>query len=268
MTTMNEIDKIQAIQTPPYSILADIYDSITQSSSNEFWQEHIRDTLIRSNIKVFPKMTNILELACGTGSSMMPWLRQGFSVDGVEISPEMIAKAKYKLRNYNPKLECKNMLFIDYKEQYDLVLCLYDTVNYLQTDKELELLFTRVYEALKENGVFWFDINTPYFLRYYNWLELKDRFDNLLHSWSCGYDIIDDVAWCQLVMKKDGHLYEEIHKEKVHNIYNVLDILERVGFTVLKTKNTFADSKMRQNSKKIDIIVQKKTSGQQGKLSI
>jgi len=264
----NPPEQKKAITRPPYSVLAEIYDGITQSTSNEFWQQHIRDTLIRHQIKIFPKMTKILELACGTGASMLPWLRQGFSVDGVEISPQMLEKAKYKLRNYDTDLQCMNMLEIDYEDEYDLVLCLYDTVNYLQTDEELELLFTKVYKALHENGVFWFDINTPYFLRHYNWLELRERFDSLLHSWTCGYDIIDNIAWCRLVMERDGELYEEIHREKVHNIYNVLAILERAGFEVIATKNSFADSKMRQNSKKVDIIVQKKTSGKQGKLNI
>ena len=47
------------------------------------------------------------------------------------------------------------MLDLNENEKYDGITCYCDSLNYLQSYRELEKVFENVYKALKENGVFY-----------------------------------------------------------------------------------------------------------------
>lgn len=46
----------------------------------------------------------ILDVGCGTGASMVPLLKWGYRVDGVDLSEKMLDVAKVKVDGYASKL--------------------------------------------------------------------------------------------------------------------------------------------------------------------
>jgi hypothetical protein len=52
------------------------------------------------------------------------------------------------------------MTTFDLGEQFDVVLCVYDSINHLVRFREWEAVFRRAREHLSDRGVFLFDINT------------------------------------------------------------------------------------------------------------
>ena len=57
--------------------------------------------------KIRKKQAKILDIACGTGSQSVAFARRGFSVVGVDLSPDMLRHAKRKIRpGYKLKFIC------------------------------------------------------------------------------------------------------------------------------------------------------------------
>jgi len=109
-----------------------------------------------------PAARTILELACGTGS-ILKQLRPDFDVTGVDRSPEMLSIAAEKVPE--ARLIHADMTAVSLGETFDVVLCLYDSINHLLEFAQWEALFDRSREHLSNRGVFIFDLNTEYRLR-------------------------------------------------------------------------------------------------------
>jgi len=67
----------------------------------------------------FPKNSKILDVACGTGTQSILLARKGFSVVGVDLSPDMIARANKKARKEdNVTFICGDASKIEYSDSY------------------------------------------------------------------------------------------------------------------------------------------------------
>lgn len=108
------------------------------------------------------KGTKILELACGTGRVTIPLLKKGFKVKAIDLSEDMLNVLEDNMkaipRRYRKNLdrECKNILAIDYENEFDLIIFPATTICLLE-EKQVDLLFEVVYKALKPGGKFMFD---------------------------------------------------------------------------------------------------------------
>jgi SAM-dependent methyltransferase len=104
-----------------------------------------------------PEARSVLELACGTGS-ILARLRPWYEVAGVDLSEEMLAVARRKLRGV--ELVHADMTRVRLGRRFDAVLCLYDSVNHLLRFAQWEAVFDRAREHLEPDGLFVFDVNT------------------------------------------------------------------------------------------------------------
>jgi len=103
----------------------------------------------------------ILDLACGFGRHSLAFARKGFSVVGVDITPEYINDAIQTAKN-----ESLNVVFINtdirdvrFENEFDVVLNLADgAIGYLETDEENLKIFDVVAKALKSGGKHFMDI--------------------------------------------------------------------------------------------------------------
>ena len=122
-------------------------------------------------LKMFiKKKGTVLDLGCGTGEFVWRFLRDGFSVIGVDLSPKMLQMCEKKLLKKNLvnnyKLIKENI--INYKninenndiKQIDYIICNFDTVNYLKNEKEFLKFIKKCNQNLKKNGYLIFDAVT------------------------------------------------------------------------------------------------------------
>lgn len=100
------------------------------------------------------KDLSILDLGCGTGLAGVAFKDMAARLDGVDLSPSMIEKARV-LGIYN-ELAVADIEtgLAAFKQRYDLILAA-DTVVYLG---DLEKLFAGVAARLSENGMFLFTV--------------------------------------------------------------------------------------------------------------
>lgn len=64
----------------------------------------------------------VLDMACGTGAQSIAFAKRGFSVVGVDLSPDMLARAKKKIRkDYDVTFLCQDASSVPFADsQFDL----------------------------------------------------------------------------------------------------------------------------------------------------
>ena len=141
---------------------AEIYDIFMKYVNYDEWYKFLR-MFIKKN-------GTVLDLGCGTGEFIWRFLRDEFSVVGVDLSEKMLEISEKKLlkKNFanNYKLVKENI--VNYEninenndiQQVDYVICNFDTVNYLKNEKEFLKFIEKCNQNLKKDGYLIFDAVT------------------------------------------------------------------------------------------------------------
>jgi SAM-dependent methyltransferase len=169
-----------AAQTPPtdYDRFAPHYDAFTSGSDYEDWArvvlEHARRHGLRGRA--------LLDIACGTGNSFLPFLRRGFQVVGSDSSSGMLAEAAHKAPR--ARLVLADMRELPKLGEFDLVTCFDDSLNYLDSEEDLGAAFGSFAANLAPEGLALFDLNS---LRAYRTTfaqhRLKEEADGRVFAW-------------------------------------------------------------------------------------
>jgi SAM-dependent methyltransferase len=138
-----------------YDAFAPHYDAFTVHHDYEAWTT----TLERMARTHGLSGTRLLDVACGTGKSFLPFLDRGYEVTACDISPGMARRAAAKAGD-RARVEVLDMRALPSLGAFDLVCCLDDAVNYVLSAQELEATFTGVARNLAPGGVVVFDANS------------------------------------------------------------------------------------------------------------
>jgi trans-aconitate methyltransferase len=103
-----------------------------------------------------PTAKSLLELACGTGAILQS-LTAAYDVAGLDVSPTMLARARKKL----PRVSFfqADMRTFALGRQFDVILCLFDSLNHVLRFADWKRIFYRVAQHLAADGLFLFDVN-------------------------------------------------------------------------------------------------------------
>lgn len=135
-----------------YDIFAKFYDSMMGDRT-------IEGAAIEKLVKQYnPSAKSILELGCGTGVFLKYFFDRGYNVSGVDLSEKMLAISRQRIPAAN--LSCQDMTNFSLPSKYDVILCLFDSINHVLVYADWERMFSRAKLHLDEGGVFIFDINT------------------------------------------------------------------------------------------------------------
>jgi len=107
--------------------------------------------------KHLPTATSLLELGCGTGA-LLAGFEHDLTLSGVDQSPEMLAIAAKRLPDAT--LVQADMTRFSLGQRFDVVICMFDTLNHVPRFDDWTELFKRAHEHLVEGGLFIFDVNT------------------------------------------------------------------------------------------------------------
>lgn len=143
-----------------YDAFAEHYDLFTAHHDYEGWTR----TLERLAKAHGLSGDRLLDVACGTGKSFLPFLERGYRVTACDISPFMIERAARTAGDL-ARLLVHDMRALPRLGQFDLVCCLDDAVNYLVTTDELRAALNGMARNLGPEGVLLFDVNTVHSYR-------------------------------------------------------------------------------------------------------
>lgn len=239
-----------------YNVIAGVYDRINSGVDYEKWADHI-ETLFNKYLKERPEL--LLDLASGTGRMSLAMAKRGYDMIGVDGSPDMLAMASDAVFDAivdgilpedgkRPLFLCQSMTDFELYGTVGAVLCCLDSLNYLTGDGELDKCFSLVHNYLDPDGLFIFDMNTPY------------KFENIYGENAYVYDVDGDkggsfCVWqnfydretklCDFLLTvfeegedKRYDRYDEDQRERCYSMDEITGALEKNGFELL---GTFSD---------------------------
>lgn len=145
-----------------YGPLALRYDVLTRDVDYAAWADYLEKHFARAG-----EVRLVADLACGTGSLTAELTRRGYTVTGVDLSPDMLAMAADKCGTLEPPplLLCQDISRLQLIQPVDAAVCCLDSLNYITRPTALRRTFQRVWTALRPGGLFVFDLRTPEMLR-------------------------------------------------------------------------------------------------------
>ena len=138
-----------------YDALADSYDLFTAHHDYERWTAALERLAVRAGLRG----TRLLDVACGTGKSLLPFAARGYDVAGCDISAAMLRQARRKV-GPDVLLTVLDMRHLPRLGSFDLVCCLDDAFNYLLTFDDVVATLDGLRRNLAPDGVAIFDVNS------------------------------------------------------------------------------------------------------------
>jgi SAM-dependent methyltransferase len=226
-----------------YDAFAPYYDAFTAESDYEAWTAHV---LRVARAHGLAGMT-LLDVACGTGKSFMPFLRRGFRVTGCDSSAAMLAEAAAKAPGV--PLERCDMRALPDLGRFDLVTCVDDALNYLLNDRELLAAFEGMESSLAAGGVIVFDVNSLLAYRTTFATHAVTERGDVVFAWR-GSSSADAAPGCEAVARLDvfdpagSGLYERvtvIHRQRHFPRVRVERLLRAAGLECLSALGVLPD---------------------------
>jgi SAM-dependent methyltransferase len=136
-----------------YETFAPHYDAFTAGSDYELWTTHVLELARGYGLSG----RRVLDVACGTGKSLVPFLERGFDVTATDVSPAMLAEAARKAPGV-PLVEA-DVRALPPLGDFDLVTCFDDSLNHLLEEDDLEAALGSLAANLGPGGLLLFDLN-------------------------------------------------------------------------------------------------------------
>ena len=251
--------------TRTYSALASIYDKIMAHVEYDQWVVYIKKIIAAYGDTPSP---DIFEIGGGTGVLGAQLLREGMNYRGSDLSVSMCSQA---LRR-GVQFFAADARFLPLKPNklFDLVIFLYDGINYLQSLDDYHKLFTLVHSHLSERGLFLFDVTTTanslknfnefidagdfnehfFFRRSYYHADSRMQYNDFtIFSKS---DTYEETARCGLFRKSIEH-----HAQKVYPVASIKDAIPRDLFTLIGMWDDFSFKHATSRSERVHFLLKK-----------
>lgn len=147
-------------QDNSYTAIARVYDKLNKEIDYVAWANYF-EACFDKYLKKRPSL--VLDLACGTGSMTVELASRGYDMIGIDGSTDMLSEAYTRTMGKYPILFLEqDMRSFELYGTVGAVTCCLDSLNYLPSEQDLSLCFQTVHNYLDPDGLFLFDMNTPY----------------------------------------------------------------------------------------------------------
>ena len=224
-----------------YSAIAGVYDKLNGQIDYGAWADFIENCFDRY---LASRPGLVLDLACGTGRMTRELAKRGYDMIGVDASEEMLGVAYEKSQGQGILYLLQSMQDFELYGTVGAVVCCLDSVNYLTEAGDLERTLAGVHNYLDPDGLFLFDVNTPYkFEHIYsdNAYVLEDEDEEglgVLCAWQNSYDRESGICDFYLSVfseDEDGKYLrsDEQQRERCYSLDALKRALSAAGFELV-----------------------------------
>ena len=242
-----------------YGEFAKIYDELINEDIN---YDEMLDCILKICNENNIEFNDYLDIACGTGNVTVRIAKYFKNIYGVDLSEDMLREAfdKFKSERIKGKIICQDMTELSLNRKFDLITSVLDSTNYITDIDGLKNYFKGVYDHLKDDGLFIFDVNSYYKLseilgnNIYTYSE-----EDVFYTWENVFE--DDLLSMFLTFfVKKGDLYERFEEEHLERAYKeeqLETVLEELNFKVINKFDGYSNYNVQANSERIVYVVKK-----------
>jgi SAM-dependent methyltransferase len=213
-----------------FEAVAPYYDALMAGVPYSRWVDYVERLLAVYETPV----GRALDLACGTGQVGAELLRRGYHAVGADLS-EPMARA---CAGQNPPLRAAVMDAAHLglrPASLDLVVCLFDSLNYLLEPESLRRCFADVQEALAPGKLLIFDLNTPRALKVGLFTQNNLASSALLqYRWEAHWEAARKLCrvdmWFRWRGEGEPREFVETHYQRAYEEAEVARWLREAGF--------------------------------------
>lgn len=246
-----------------YHKMAEVYDALMDNVPYDDWMVMIQQTIAQAARPV----EAVIDLGCGTGVITRKLAAAGYAMTGVDQSPAMLEKAQKDLES----ADRINWLVADiteldeHEKQYDMAISCCDVINYVTDLQNVEKAFKNIYQLLKTDGLFFFDVHSLYTVEdIYIGQTFSDVTDEAAYIWECipGDEAGEMYHQLTFFHQEEGdHFirFQEKHHQRTFPVEVYKNLLKKIGFEKIKIYADFSlePNKWDEKSERIFFLAKK-----------
>lgn len=131
------------------------YRCMFDEASFKLAQEQVPQLLSLINHPV----NSLLDLGCGPGRHCIALAKMGYDVSGVDMSQYLLAIANEKSKALSLQINYTQANMLDYQanEKLDLIINMFNSFGYFDTQEQNQLMINQVFNNLNQTGTFVID---------------------------------------------------------------------------------------------------------------
>jgi ubiquinone/menaquinone biosynthesis C-methylase UbiE len=241
-------------KTPPYDKLSLIYDKLMSHVNYKVWADYIIYLFQYSDIKI----KSFIDISCGTASLLTNFVNKKYSFYGADLSFQMVSTAHTKFNNSLFFVNDVKQMAIK-SDSFDAVIFLYDSLNYMQDENQLNLLFEEVNRILNKGGVFIFDFITELLCKtHYKNFEEEETWGEFGYIRHSHYNENDKIQHNDFHISIGNETFIENHVQKVYSEIEIVKYLENNNFKIAAKLEDFTFHHSGDDSERIHYVCIKK----------
>jgi SAM-dependent methyltransferase len=205
----------------------------------------------------------IYDISCGTGTMSFKLTERGYNVFASDLCLEMIkfARTKRKLDHSYPYFWCSDLQYSPLKRKPDMIVCLYDSMNYLEKILQWELSFKNIYALLNPNGLFVFDISTIYnsetFFQKYSYHRICSNGSFTRRSTFDEKKMIQHNIFEIRLNQNPDVIYVEHHQQVIRPLEQIHGVIKRSPFKLVGCYSEFSFKPGTEKAKRVHFVLKK-----------
>ena len=236
-----------------YSALGGKFEYLNSDCDYEKWSQYLIRTLNGLNAGACGA-----DVGCGNGYFTRALYKAGRDVCGVDISPEMLTKARELASSEGVRAEflLGDITKLKLIKKVDFIVAINDCLNYVPPER-LAAAFSRVRANLKKGGAFVFDVSSEYKLK--NVLAdnlFAEDLDEITYLWFNKFDGEKVVMDITVFTSAGDGLFKRQDERRIQYVHRTEDVkaaLASCGFEVLRIEGHMGEE-LRDDSLRINFI--------------
>jgi len=213
-----------------YGKFASVYDGLMEDIPYEEYVEWVASHVTSGKL---------LDVACGTGTLSQLFAEMGFVVTASDLSEDMLTVANQRFQKANQSIPVLQLSMdnLEGLSGFDIVTIAIDSLNYLQSEEQVQQTFKEIYDALNPGGHFFFDVHSVFKV---DAVFMDSPFvydaEEIAYIWhtepgQASHSVIHDMTF--FVRQNDlFERFEETHEQRTFPVEIYKKWLEAAGFSV------------------------------------
>lgn len=236
----------------PYAGLAPFYDKVMDHVDYKAWADYISMIFTTFGADIF----EVVDCGCGTGNLIKRLEKRGYWVAGFDGCRNMVKIALSKTSGILWQGDLKSLAL---KKEWDAVICIYDTIQYLDQE-DIRIFLQEVNRVLRKEGLLIFDIVTKKNIEKY-WInftgsEKINGYEVKRKSWFEKEKEILHTSF-QCADQSSPTLTTEHHIQYIYDLDRYKELFDTIHWILMGSFHEFTFRPADHNSERVHFVLRK-----------